>query len=497
MQNKFQNQIDDIIELNEVGIEEIKKHKNNYTESTRPISKAERSWGAFSMGNLWIGMIVSIAVYQVASGLIVAGMTWYQALFTIVLGHTLVMGFALILGHFGTKYGLNFPMLCKMAFGTKGVIIPALIRGIIGCFWFGVQAWIGGQAVNAILKTFIPAWSNLEFFGLIIAFLLFWLLNVYIAWSGSKGVKMLQDYAAPLLILLSLVVIIWSLNTANWSFSVLLSEPILHGNGETSFAILFFPALSAMIAFDAGIALSMADFTRYSKSQKAQIKGQIISAPLITLFIAFVGICGTAGASIAFNEAIWEPAVLVGHFENPFVVVIFSTFIIMAVLTTNVAANLVPPINVIATIFARNISYKQATLIASVLALIGQPWKTLATPDALIFDVLGILGAILGPVSGLFIVSYLFVHKTKVDLVSIYREDGGKYFYKNGWNVEIISILLLSTIFIILGKYYSPLQIIFDNAYVLGSIGAGLIYYLVIKLKNKEFQIMPEGDLEQ
>lgn len=494
---KYQRQVGDIVELTDEGIARIKEYKNNYSESTRPIFAKERDWTAWSMGNLWIGMLVSIAVYQVASGLIVAGMAWYEALFTIVLGHTLVMAFAVILGHFGTKYGLNFPMLCKMAFGSKGIIVPALIRGILGCFWFGVQAWIGGQAVNAILETIIPSWRGMGFAGLFISFLLFWLMNVYIAASGSRAVKALQGYSAPVLILLSFIVIIWGLSTAGWSFSTLLSEPSLQGDPNSNFWLLFWPALSAMIAFDAGIALSMADFTRHSKSQKGQLLGQVVGAPFMTAFISFVGICGTAGAALAFNESIWEPAVLVSRFDNPFIVILFSFFIIMAVLTTNVAANLVPPTNVLATLFAKKISYKTASFIAAILALIGQPWKTLATPDALIFEVLGVLGALLGPISGVFVVSYLIAHRKHVDLVSIYREDGGKYYYTKGWNIELIVILLLGTVAVLLGKFVTSLQFIFNNSYVLGSFGAGLVYYVYLKLLKRDEKMALEDNHEQ
>ena len=475
----YQKQVRDIVELTEEGVAQIQQHKNSYSETTRPVASHERFWNAWSMGNLWVGIIVSIAVYQVASGLIVAGMTWYQALFTIVLGHTLVMAFAVILGHFGTKYGLNFPMLCKMAFGTRGVIVPTLVRGIIGCFWFGVQSWIGGQAVNAILSAIIPGWSSLEFTGFFISFLLFWALNVYIAGNGSRAVKALQDYSAPILIVLSFIVIGWALSAADWNLAVLMSDPSLHGKPDSNFWALFFPALSAMIAFDAGIAMSMPDFTRYCKSQKSQMLGQIISAPLTIGFISFVGICGTAGAAIVFQEAIWEPAILVSKFDNPLIVVIFSLFLMVAVLTTNVAGNLVPPVNVIATFF-KKLTIKKASIIAAVLALFAQPWRVLASPEALIFDVLGFLGALLGPISGILVVSYLFAHHTKVDLVDIYREDGGKYAYTKGWNIPIFVILLISILFVLLGMIFPSFRIIYDNAFVIGSIGAGLIYYLYL-----------------
>ncbi len=481
----FQTRNGDIVELTEAGIEEIQNYKNNYTDVTKPISKKERTWTTWDMANLWIGMIVSIAVYQVASGLIVSGMSWLQALFTIVLGHTLVMVFAVILGHFGTKYGVSYPMLCKLVFGSKGTIVPSLVRGILGCFWFGVQAWIGGQALNTILSTFVPGWGDLGFKGMFIAFLLFWAMNVYIAGSGSKAVQKLAKYAAPVLIVLSFIVIIWATASADWSVAKLLSEPSIQGESGVGFWKLFFPALSSMIAFDGGIALSMADFTRNSKTQKSQIIGQVAGAPVMTAFISFVGICGTAGASLVFHEAIWEPATLVGKFDNPFIVVLFSLFIIMAVLTTNVAANLVPPTNVISTLLSKKISYKNAALIAAVLALFAQPWNALASAYDLIYNVCGILGALLGPISGLYLVAYLFEHKTEIDLVDLYREDGGKYYYQSGWNVAIIVIFLAATVIIIAGKYIPAINFLFDNAYVIGSIGSGLVYYIYLKVKRR------------
>lgn len=327
--------------------------------------------------------------------------------------------------------------------------------------------------------------NGLGFKGLFISFLLFWAMNVYIAGSGSSALQKLEKFAAPVLIVLSFIVIIWGIRSADWSVSKLLSDPSLQGDPSKNFWTLFFPALSSMIAFDGGIALSMADFTKNCKTQKAQAVGQLVGAPVMTAFISFVGICGTAGAAIVFKEAIWEPAVLVSKFDNPFIVIIFSLFIIMAVLTTNVAANLVPPTNVIATLFAKKVSYKKAALIAAVLALFAQPWNALASAYDLIYNVCGMLGALLGPISGLYLVSYLFEHKTEVDMVDMYKEDGGKYYYSKGFNVPIIIIFVAAMIIIFAGKYIAPLKFIFDNAYVVGSIGAGLAYFIYIKAAKR------------
>lgn len=482
----YQRQLGDCVDLTPEGLELIKAHPNMLHEQTAQIPSSKRDWKFINIFNLWVGMIVSIAVYQVTSGLIVSGMTWYQALFTIVLGHTLVMIFAIVFGHFGTKYGLNYPMLSRIVFGTKGVIIPSIVRGLLGCFWFGVQTWIGGQALNAIIGALFPAWYNLGFTGTFIAFIIFWCINVLIAAAGGKGVKLLEDIAAPVLVVLSFIVIAWGLNLVGWNISALLSVPVLQAKADANFWHIFWPALSSMIAFDGTIALSMADFTRYSQDQKGQSLGQIISAPIMTFFIAFVGICGTAGAFVAFGKEIWEPSIIVAQFSNPFIVILFSIFIIGAVLTTNVAANLVPPTNIIASLSRSKISYKWAAVIAAVLALLAQPWNALSSAYTLVYTVCGALGALLGPISGIYFVAYLFEHRTKFFLPDVFRTDkDSRYFYKAGWNIEAC-ISFFVTLAVVYGGLFIPqLRFMYDNSFVLGAILSALVYLAAIVVSGR------------
>lgn len=484
MMKELQVKVGDVYDLTEEGIIAIERFKNDYNEISRPISSKDRDWHTKDISNLWIGMIVSIAVYQVASGLLVSGMSWVQALVTIVLGHTIVMGVAIALGHFGTKYGMNYPMLSKLVFGTKGMIFPSIIRGILGIFWFGVQAWIGGQAVHIIINTIYPSWQDLGFTSQFISFIIFWIINVYIAASGSKAVKVLEGISAPILLVLSLIVIIWGLNTANWSLDTLLNVEVLKAKGDISFWSLFWPALSAMIAFDGGIALSMPDFTRHCVNQRAQSIGQIISAPIMTGYISFVGICGTAGGFLAFGKEIWEPAILVGNFDSVLIRIIFSVFIIMAVLTTNVAGNLIPPVNIIATFIKGKIEYKYVAILTAALALLARPWDSLSSAYNLIFNVTQLLGALLGPISGIYLVAYLFEHKTEIDMVDAYRIDGGKYYYSKGWNIPVIILFVIFTTIIFVSRNITQLNFIFNNAYVYGLTVTGIVYYLYVKLIN-------------
>ena len=299
--------------------------------------------------------------------------------------------------------------------------------------------------------------------------------------SGNKAVKVLEGIAAPALIVMSLIVIVWGFSTADWSLQTLLSAKVVQAQTDTDFWVLFWPALSAMIAFDGGIALSMPDFTRSCVNQRAQILGQIISAPIMTGYIAFVGICGTAGAYLAFGQEIWEPAVLVGCFASPIIRLVFSLFIIMAVLTTNVAGNLVPPVNIVASYVQGKFSYRNVAIFVAFLSLFAQPWNSLSSAYHLIFDVTQLLGALLGPITGIYIASYLFEHKTELNLVDAYIEDGGKYYYHNGWNLMAILVMVVFTAIIFAGKWIDALSPVFNNAYVFGTLGSALCYTLLVK----------------
>ncbi len=127
---------------------------------------------------LWTGILVSIPVYMMASALLSAGLTWYQALFICVLGHTLVLIPSILLGKFGSRYGASFPVLSKMVFGPKGTAIPTIIRAFMGCLWFGIQNWIGGTALDAIIAVIFPAYTGLAFHSFL-SFGLFVLINFY------------------------------------------------------------------------------------------------------------------------------------------------------------------------------------------------------------------------------------------------------------------------------------------------------------------------------
>lgn len=382
---------------------------------------------------------------------------------------------AVLLGHFGTKYGANFPLLSKFAFGPKGNVFPTLVRGILGCFWFGIQCWIGGTAVNSILSVLIPGFKQLTF-GTYLSFGLFLVLNVWIGLKGSGFIKVIENYLAVILLGLCFVVLVWGSVKAG-GFTQVFQNPVAKGNGG-NFWHAFWPALTSMIAFDSTIALNMSDFTRHAKSQKAQVVGQLVGSPFTTLFIVLVSIFGSVGSQIAFGTAIWEPATLVSKFENPIVVVVFSFVILMAVLTTNVAGNLIPAGIVFSSLWGKVVKYKFAIIAVGIFGIITRPWQIIKNPTNY-YSFINTVATVLGPMTGIYMVMYLQHFHKDLDMIDLYRKDGGHYYYRNGWNMLGVWILILVTIFVLLGKFIPSFQQVYNSSYIIGVLlSAGLYYFL-------------------
>lgn len=467
-----------------LDLEQLKKHPNVYTEDTKPLQDDKRDWTTWSVASLWIGIMVSIPVYMLAGGLIASGMSWIQAIFTIVLGHTIVMIPAVLLGHFGTKYSVGFPLLSKLVFGPKGNLFPTLIRALLGCFWFGVQSWIGGTAINSIVINIIPTLKG-NFTIQFISYLIFLIINVYIALNGAKALKIFEQFSAPLLIALSLSVLIWAYRVAG-GFGRIFSYSEL--NNSNNFLQIFFPALTAMIAFDSTIAINISDYTKNVRKQSQQAIGQFLGAPIMTAFIVFVGVCGTIGAQIKFGEMIWNPADLVAKFDNPVIVIIFSIFIIIATMTTNIPANLIPPGIIFSNIWTKLFTYKKAILLVLGISIIVMPWKVLENPNNYIFEVNGTLATFLGPMTGIYLSSYWYQYKTNIYLFDLYLTDGGKYFYYNGWNIYAMIILFVSTIIVLIGKFtdLQALKFLYESSYVFGLLISFILYAITIKINNSK-----------
>jgi NCS1 family nucleobase:cation symporter-1 len=203
-----------------------------------PVPRSGRRWGVIDFAVLWISMSACIPTYMLAAGLIDQGMNWWQAVLTIFLGNVIVLVPMVLNAHAGTQYGIPFPVYCRASFGILGANVPALLRALVACGWFGIQTWIGGAAIYTILGVFLPAWSKWEplpGLGINVAqlgcFIFFWLINMFVIYKGIDSIRLLLNIKAPLLIALGLALLAWAYVEAG-GFGDMLSRPSEFGPGE-------------------------------------------------------------------------------------------------------------------------------------------------------------------------------------------------------------------------------------------------------------------------
>ena len=415
-----------------------------------PTSPERRTWTTYNIAALWIGMSVVITTYTLASGLMIEGMNWWQAMLTILLGNTIVLIPMILNAHAGTKYGISFPVLCRASFGVRGANVPAMLRAVVACGWFGIQTWIGALALNTLLTAAWAPWKDIPG-GVAIAFGLFWLLQVAIIAGGIERIKMLGSYAAPVLLTGGFVLLAWGIRNGG-GLSHILAEPVrLQGNKEAvSFWKLFPPALTANVGYWATLSLNIPDFTRYARSQRSQVMGQAMGLPTTMTAFAFIGVAVTSATIVIFGTAVWDPVVLVTRIGGP-VVIIFATLVVLAAqLHTNMAANVVSPANDFSHLSPRRISFVTGGLITAVVGIAMMPWKLYSGAAAYIFTWLIGYSSLMGALGGILITDYWILRKQRLSVPDLFEERGA-YRYWHGVNPRAIIALVLAVLPVIPG----------------------------------------------
>lgn len=410
----------------------------------RPTTPEQRTWSTWHIAALWIGMAVCITTYTIAAGMIGQGMNWWQATLTVALGNLIVLVLMTLNGHAGTKYGIPFPVLMRVSFGTVGANVPALARALVACGWFGIQTWIGGDAIyqilgavgfidlaaepSRILPIGITLWQAICFFA-------FWAVNLHFVWFGMDSIKWLESWAAPFLIASGLVLMAWAL----WRVSQVQPVSTLFDNSSkfattSDFMKVFIPNLTAMVGYWATLSLNIPDFTRYARSQKSQVWGQTLGLPTTMTLFCFIGIVVTSATTIIFKQTIWDPVKLVATLGSLPVIIISLVALSVATLSTNIAANVVSPANDFANLAPSRISFRTGGMITAVLGVLMAPWYLYNNLGAYIFTWLIGYSALLGPIAGIMLCDYYLIRRTNLNVDALYDEKGEYSYGGSGWN---------------------------------------------------------------
>ena len=464
-------------------------------DDIRPTELSERTWTVGAMASLWVGMVVCVPTYMLAGSMISDGMSWWQAVGTVMLGNVIVLLPMVANGHPGTKYGIPFPVLARASWGVKGAHIPSVARALVACGWFGIQTWFGGFAIYQLLNVLTGgalAGADLPILGInageFVCFLAFWGLQLAVVYNGVESIKLLEQYAAPFLIAMGLALLAWAYVKAD-GFGPMLSAPSAFADGgakEGQFWSVFFPSLTAMVGFWATLSLNIPDFTRYAKSQRDQVLGQAIGLPATMTLFAFIGVAVTSATVAIFGEAIADPTVLLGKMGGGFAVVVSLFALSVATLSTNIAANVVSPANVFINLSPSKINFRMGGMITAGLGLAIFPWKLIESTGAYIFTWLIGYSALLGPIGGILIVDYFLVRKMTFDLDGLYRKDG-PYWYSGGFNPVAIVAFVVAVLpnlpgFLAAAGAVESVPAIFSAIYTyawfVGFLLAGVIYYV-------------------
>jgi nucleobase:cation symporter-1, NCS1 family len=470
-------------------------------DDIRPTTQAERHWSVLDMASLWIGMVVCVPTYTLAASLIKEGMSWWQAVMTIMLGNVIVLVPMVLNGHAGTKYGVPFPVLARASFGIKGAHVPSLLRALVACGWFGIQTWFGGFAIYQLLNALwgdVLVGADLPLVGInageLGCYLLFWLLQVGIIYKGVESIRLLETLAAPFLIAIGLLLLWWAYSAAGGLDAMLATKGEFGPGGakEGEFLSVFIPSLTAMVGFWATLSLNIPDFTRYAKNQRDQVLGQALGLPTTMTLFAFISVAVTSATTVIFadpvtgapGEPIWDPTILAGKIGGGFTVVLSLFALAVATLSTNIAANVVSPANALINAAPQRVGFRLGGYVTAGLGLVVFPWKLIETTGGYIFTWLVGYSALLGPIGGILVADYFILRKTRLDVDGLYRHRGC-YAYSNGWNRAALLALVVAVAPNIPGFLHAAgavdsVPAIFDDIYTyawfVGFLSAGALY---------------------
>ena len=455
-----------------------------YNDDIAPTRAEQRTWTRWNVAALWVGMAICVPTYTLG-GVLTAyfGLSVSEALWTILIANIVVLIPLTLNAYPGTRYGIPCPVVLRASFGIIGSNVPSLIRAIVACGWFGVQTLFGGIAIHLMLSAMFDGWAALGGVGEVLGFFIFWVANLTVVIRGSESIKHLEALAAPLLLIVAIGLVFWALPKI--SVTEVLSTPPTRAPGEPVFGF-FMAGLTAMVGFWATLSLNIPDFSRYARTQRSQVLGQIIGLPLTMLLFAGLGVVLTAASVELTGETISDPINLIGKIDNDFWVVIAMLMIILATISTNTAANIVSPTNVFQNVAPKIINEDRGVIITGLIGIALMSWELLkklgwldtdVSVESLYSNWLIGYSSLLGPIAGIMIVDYFLIKKQSYDLIALYKDDAGYPAWNRAGFIAFLVPVGLTLVAITTGK----LGWFYNYGWFTGSILGGLIYYLAAR----------------
>jgi NCS1 family nucleobase:cation symporter-1 len=444
-----------------------------YNDDIAPTKASQRTWSRWNVAALWVGMAICVPTYTLG-GVLTAyfGLSVSEALWTILIANIVVL-VPLTLNAFpGTRYGIPCPVVLRASFGIIGSNVPSLIRALVACGWFGIQTMFGGIAIHLLFSALSDGWASLGGTGEVIGFFIFWVANLTVVIRGSESIKHLEALAAPMLLVVAIGLMFWAMPRV--TMSEVLAVPA-NRPADASFFGYFMAALTAMVGFWATLSLNIPDFSRYARSQRSQVIGQIIGLPLTMLLFAGLGVVLTAASVELVGETVSDPINLIGKIDSPFWVVLSMLVIILATISTNTAANIVSPTNVFQNVAPRYIDENKGVILTGVIGILLMD----VSVESLYSNWLIGYSSLLGPIAGIMVVDYFLVKDQQYDVLALYQDNAGY----PAWNRAGFIAFLVPVVLTGLALKIDALSWFYTYGWFTGSILGGLIYFYAARGK--------------
>ena len=455
-----------------------------YNDDIAPTRASQRTWSRWNVAALWVGMAICVPTYTLG-GVLTAyfGLSVSEALWTILIANIIVL-VPLTLNAFpGTRYGIPCPVVLRASFGIIGSNVPSLIRAIVACGWFGVQTLFGGIAIHLLLAEMFDGWAALGGTGEVLGFFIFWVANIAVVIRGAESIKRLETLAAPMLLIVAIGLIIWAMPKV--SMQEVLSVPASRP-ADAPFLPYFMAALTAMVGFWATLSLNIPDFSRFARSQRSQVIGQIIGLPLTMLLFAGLGVVLTAASAELVGQTISDPINLIGKIDSPLWVILSMLMIILATISTNTAANIVSPTKVFQNLAPKYINENKGVIITGIIGIALMSWELLkklgwletdVSVESLYSNWLIGYSSLLGPIAGIMVVDYFLVKGQSYDVLALYKDNAGY----PAWNKAGFTAFLVPVGLTLVAITTGALSWFYTYGWFTGSILGGLIYYFAAR----------------
>ncbi len=474
-------------------------HPSLHNDDLAPLPPDSRKWGWFEIFNVWSNDIQSLFGYTLAATLFVSsGLNGWWVFAGIILAGLIVMGLVNLTGKPSVRYGIPYPVMARAAMGVRGANFPALIRGTVAIFWYGVQTYFASTAVAMLLYTLFGGMGGTTFVGLTaidwIAYIFVSAFQVALFLRGMDWITKFLNLAGPLVyaVMIALALYVWAV-AGNALFTEL-GSIFAPGPEASGGALAFLGVMGTMIAYFAAVIINYGDFSRFVRTEGAMRLGNFLGLPVSLAVFSFLAMWITAGATVLFGTTMTNPSDMVGEVDNLFLTLIAAVTFFGATVGINLVANFIPPAYDLANVSPAWITARTGGMITAAIAFfIGALWVAVISEIGIALFV-DTLGAVLAPLYGILVADYYIVQRSRLKLGDLYTTNSkGAYHYERGWNRRALIAFAAAAVFSIATVHVSFLGDLSGFAWIIGAVLGGGFHLALAQRRSSARGPVPAG----